>query len=252
MVCAPARNMEDRAFPPVARPVQPTVGEVTVRWDHKVVMGIALAAAACDGSEDAGSAPPPGNAATPTGADTADETPPENPTPDDTDTEVVPAWWSVDAELVVVGGAIDPAVSTWRVSLWAEDETPLPCMFDVPIDSAGVEEAVEVEAGTLVGWWLLSLDAGPLLPACPIWPAGDLLVGLGPYDPRLDAASDAHEWLDLDLYGLYLQLDPEEGPVLVVGVAGTEEQFLGEAAAVVGPPLPDGTYAATTLVLLAL
>jgi hypothetical protein len=127
----------------------------------------------------------------------------------------------------------------------------MPCVLDVPIASATLEIAPAVDAGTLVAWWTLSLEAGPDLPDCPPWPAGDLQVGLGPYDARLDAAIDAHEWLDLDLYGLYLQLDPAE-PVLVAGVAGTEEQFDGQEASVVGPPLPDGTYLATTLVLLAL
>lgn len=245
--------MDDRAFLAVARPVHGIAREVTVRWDHRLVMGIALAAAACGGAGlngDRESAP--GGISPPADGDTGADPTTDNPTLDDTDSDLVPSWWSVDAELVVVGGAIDPAGSTWWVSLWAEDETALPCTFEVPIESAAVQEAVEVEAGTLVGWWLLSLDAGPLPPGCPGWTAGDILVGLGPYDPRLDAASDAHEWLDLDLYGLYLQLDPDEGPVLVVGVAGTEEQFRGEVGAVVGPPLPDGTYIATTLVLLAL
>jgi hypothetical protein len=157
----------------------------------------------------------------------------------------------VDAELAVSSGEIEPDASTWHVTLWGEDETVLPCAFDVDIASAGVEAVLPVDAGTLVGWWTIDLEEGPEVAGCPSWPAGPIQVGLGPYDSRLDAASDAHDWLGLDLYGLYMQLAPAD-PVMVVGVAGTAQQFAGAEGTVVGAPLPDGTYVAATLVLLAL
>jgi len=223
-----------------------------VSWDRTVAIGVALAMAACGNAESAfGDRAPSLNDVDGATDNTASSPTDAEEPPADTGTTAEPAWWSVDAELVVTSGALDADASTWRVTLWGEDEMVLPCSFDVPIAGAIVAEPPEVEAGTLLTWWELELDEGVLLPECPEWPAAQLAVGLGPYDGRLDPASDAHEWLDLDLYGLYLQLSPADD-VLVVGVAGTEEQFDGETGAVVGPPLADGTYVATTLVLLAL
>jgi len=223
-----------------------------VRWDRTATIGMTLAFVACGGAEmsasDRSLAPSDvdDTIATPTASETDVDT-----APPDTGEPVEPAWWSVDAELVVADAAIQADESTWRVTLWGEEETLLPCTFDVPIASATVEDVPSVEAGTLVTWWGIELDEGPEVEGCPSWPAADVYVGLGPYDGRLDSAIDAHEWLGLDLYGLYMQLAPAD-PVLVVGVAGTEAQFDGVGGVVVGAPLPDGIYAATTLVLLAL
>ncbi len=224
-----------------------------MRWDRAATIGITLALTACGGAEMSNDRVlAPADGADNTVSSPNDSTPDDGgPPSSDTGTDIEPAWWSLTGELVVTSGLIQAGAGTWSVSLWGEEETALPCAFDVEIASASVEEAPSVEAGTLVSWWALELDEVPEEGACPAWPAAELNVGLGPYDGRLDAASDAHEWLGLDLYGLYLQLDPDD-PVLVAGVAGTEAQFHGEEGTVVGPPLPDGTYVAATLILLAL
>jgi hypothetical protein len=227
--------------------------EVTLRWDRTAFIAITWVLAACSsgemGNDDLMLAPGDMDTTGATG-DTDGNPPTDDETPSDTGGGGEPAWWSVDAELVVSAGALDAGESTWRVTLWAEDETELPCTFDVPIEDAATEAAPALEAGTIASWWGIDLGDTPASDGCPVWPASQIQLGLGPYDGRLDAAADAHEWLDLDLYGLYLQLAPAD-PVLVVGVAGTEEQFQGMEGAVIGA-LPDGTYLATTLVLLAL
>jgi hypothetical protein len=183
---------------------------------------------------------------------TPDTTPHSNTTgTDDTGTVVEPAWWSVEADLVIAGGEVDTGTSVWTVRLWGPAGEETPCVIDVPILDVAAAVPPAIEAGTLVSWWTVELGATPAMSVCPSWPAAVTNLGFGPYDERLDAASDAHEWLALDLYGLYVQADPAD-PVLVVGVAGTTEQFEGKAQSVALPPIQDGTYHAETLILLSL
>ncbi|MEZ4241900.1 MAG: hypothetical protein R3F59_38275 [Myxococcota bacterium] len=174
----------------------------------------------------------------------------------------VPAYYAVAMGFDLVEGEIDPATATFAVTLWSDEDAPLPlCVHDVPLLGAVAEappaldslETGTTGAGGLGGWWALDLGDGVPDEYCDPWPARALHVGLGPYDPRLDAALDAAGLLGLGLYGLYLQEDGDD-TVYVVGVGGTAEMFAGgygpdpEAP----PPLPDGAYQARSLVLMGL
>lgn len=166
------------------------------------------------------------------------------------------AWYGLDLSFTIAGSTPDvpgewqPDTATLAIALRSTAEE-LVCTHEVPIAVVAEEEYPDT-AAALVGWWRIGTEDGvPDLP-CPEWPARAWQLGLGPYDTRLDPMMAARGSLGFDVYGLYLQEEPD-GPVYVVGFAGTNEMLLGEPDLTVeAEPLPDGDYRAESLVLMSL
>ncbi|HHO53418.1 MAG TPA: hypothetical protein ENK18_21745 [Deltaproteobacteria bacterium] len=160
-------------------------------------------------------------------------------------------FWSLHGQATVIGEALDPAALSLEIRLWTEDLTS-PCSLPLPIDTKDLIELAPFPetSANLIGWW--SIDHGESTsadPGCAGWPAGTLELGVGSYDPRLDPAMEARNWLDVDVYGLYLRTAPAS-PVYLVGVVGTLALFEGDEPTVSAAPLPDETYDLETLVVL--
>lgn len=180
-----------------------------------------------------------------------DESPPSGDTGDssgrpvDTDTasppDDAPAWWALDGVLTLQAQQAVAHDATFAVELRKRDLSVL-CATERGV--AGLAP-VDPPLDALYGAWQVTLAEGE---GCEIPVPQQFLLALGPYDPQLDPAAAANGLDGATLFGLYVQ--PEGQPLYVFGVAGTPEQFAGEAMA--APPLPDGTYILDGLHLLPL
>lgn len=193
--------------------------------------------------------------------------------PDDSDADVrdmvEPAFWSLDGQLTVVDGqiAIDESllVTAFQDGSGAlyQDEDGSSSSCELQVVEAVQGPAFDEDTDALIGWWQLTVEPAegvevPCTRAPPIPElVGDtegvqLLVGIGPLDPRLEPTVEASGLSpDLPLYGLYVLHPSASGDVLyVMGLAGTEDQFSGDGAVVDEAPAPDGAYTLQTLLLM--
>jgi hypothetical protein len=210
-----------------------------------IAVPFALLAGCAAEFEMAGAAPSADGGTPTTATDTSAE-----PPPTDTDDGLAepPVWWSLDGSLALMGQGIEPLYSTLSVHLWSAN-LDLLCTLEVPVEGALSLTPPDTTA-ELVTWWSVDHGPGDSATDCGTWDAGTLSLGLGTYDTRLDPALDARELLGQDVFGLYLQLAPEE-PVYVVGIAGTSDLLTGVTSTDV-QPLPDDQYQLESLLVLAL
>lgn len=163
-------------------------------------------------------------------------------------------WYALDAQLEVVAGEIVLGGATALRATLHDALLSEVCTHDVPIESVRAVPPLDGEPADL-GWWELTLlDGTPDATPCAEFSARELRLGVGPYDPRLDPALAAQQapgepdpYGDA-LYGLYVQ-EYDDGPLWVLGVVTMPG--LRPADLVSEPPLPDGTYEAHSLLLLA-
>jgi hypothetical protein len=166
------------------------------------------------------------------------------------------AYYALDLRFAIRGGT-EEAGGTWQadaaalsVELWSEAPEPI-CRHSVPIVAA-TEEAPPETGPALLAWWRLDLDPGLPVDGCPDFGARTWWIGVGPYDDRLDPMLAERGMLAFDVYGLYLR-EEADGPLFIVGYAGTNEMVLGEQDLTVEEaPLPDGGYQGQSLVLMSL
>ena len=174
-----------------------------------------------------------------------------------TDTSVIT---TVDASHYAISGVLDVvagdlvlpttllnfAYSNPDLELQAD---PL-CAADHALDAAA-QEVGDFDVD-LFGWWQVttpsSIDCAAAQYPAPL----SFKIGIGPYDPLLDPAAFTAGIDGASVYGLYLQLDEPERPLLVFGLAGTPENYAGIEVPVGAAPLPDGVYSLQTLHLLPL
>jgi hypothetical protein len=219
-------------------------------------VGIALALGCSEASINRGS----GDAGAPVSAseDDGDATTTASPPAADTG-ESVPdaAYYAIDLDFDIAGTAEDEP-GTWLIDtaklsihLWS-GEPALVCTQGVPVVAVTEEPPPDTIDVALFAWWRVGLGEGTTEELCPAWPARTWWLGLGPYDTRLDPMLAERGMLAFDVYGLYLR-DEAEGPVYVVGFAGTNEMVAGEPGLTVDAgPLPDGQYQGESLVLMTL
>lgn len=110
----------------------------------------------------------------------------------------------------------------------------------VSTDVVSVTPAAAPAGPTVYAWWDLQIVRPKDQPDCPGPLPGALGVGIGAMDVDLLPALADLELDPSSLFGLYVQEDG--GPVWVLGVAGTAEQFAGERPASVADGLPPGAY----------
>lgn len=175
------------------------------------------------------------------GGDTADTG------PNDTDTdldEVPPDGWVLHARLAAVGGVPVADGADVRVAFVNGDAGEVAC--EVPLDPAGVVAGTSPEDVVALWWELPALAEAE---ACGPLPA-TLGVGVGELHASararlgtvgLDTVADS-------LYGAYVRAD--DGPVYVLGYAGTDGDLAGDDVATTPPP--DGTYTLAPLYVLPL
>lgn len=186
--------------------------------------------------------------------DVTDATDVDSGSPDDTGSVLPEAsWYAIDAHLDLLAGDLRLEQNTWlRITLY-DTEIEAVCAHEVAIGSAAAATPLAGEPAGL-GWWELQLEDGVSdTELCPEWAARTLRIGVGPYDPLLDAALAARQTasdptpFDDALYGLYVQ-EFDGAPLWIVGIVTMPG--LEEAELVAEPPLADGTYEAHSLVLL--
>ncbi len=153
-----------------------------------------------------------------------------------------PEFYSFEGSLEVVNGDIDLALSALEVGYRNEAGEPL---------CSGIREVLTAVQAVpsdpdlpLYAWWDLELGVSP----CGDHGQDSFSIGIGAWDPQLDAAASAQYLVGADLYSLYIQ--PNAVDTFVFGVSGTSEQFLGTTPPATAAPLPDGTYQLRTLYLL--
>lgn len=179
--------------------------------------------------------------------DTGDDAPPHTDTDADTDTDTdtgssdLPVWWALDGTWALNQGQAAQGEARFTVELRKADLTSL-CATERAAASLTV---VAPAPAPLWAAWDVTLADGA---GCEHEVPQRFVVGIGPYDAQLDPAVAKNELDAAALFGLYLQ--PEDGPLVVFGVAGTDAQFEGTPAE--APPLPDGTYTLDGLHLLPL
>jgi hypothetical protein len=170
----------------------------------------------------------------------------------DASTPIPATYISVDGTLTITDGAVDTAASSLILGLWSDAEPLCPTDSDDARGAFAVDAATPAEAPVdvpLFGWWSLTLS--PADPACSGAAPTELTLGIGAMDSRLESAL-AQQGYSADvadeIYGLYAANGTDDA--FVFGVAGTPGNFAGTDAPVTSGPLPDGTYAITTLYLL--
>lgn len=193
--------------------------------------------AACQGGEDYGdtSSRPPAETDTDTGTSDTDDVDTGNTSPD------APTWWELDGLLMLQQEQAVPEGSRFVLELRSKE---LAVLCNTQRDVASME-LVDPPVEPLYRAWDVTLADGE---GCEHPLPVTFLIGVGPYDHRLDPAAASHGLDPTALFGLYVQL--EGRPLHVFGVAGTSDQFSGTP--VEAPPLPDGSYALDGLHLLPL
>lgn len=154
------------------------------------------------------------------------------------------AWWLVDGQVVVVGGAPLADGSSLVFTRRSGDEST--CQDSVSPTALTPAEALPHE--TVFTWWKVEWE--PTAITC--FGAGEgaarqpLMLGVGQMHPEIeavlpsllgetDAAAVGH------LNGAYLQL-PDDDRLLVFGVIGPESAWAGEGDPASAAPLADGTW----------
>lgn len=182
-------------------------------------------------------------------ADSYGSTPPtDSDTGSQSTSEASPTWWSFDGAVAVTAGVPDPVASGLVVTLWDADLVPT-CQLDVAVSA--IQDAADGPSDALAFWRADLNDGVPLTEPCAGWPSRALWLGLGPYDPALDAAAFEHDWSDATAYSLLVR-EFDGGTVWTVGLGGTAEQWAGTAAPVEAPPVADGVYELHAIYLLPL
>lgn len=174
-------------------------------------------------------------------------------TDDDTDVEIAPSLFSLDASLTITSGAIEPASVTVDVAFWTTATgTPTALCARAPL-VVDATEAPIVDDVPLWGWWELSLQADDA-DGCSWEIPTPIRFGIGELDARLYPAMEAHDFDTTTTapYGAYVAYGDEAAPVFVYGVAGTAPVLDGDEAAATTGPLPDGSYRLVGLHLLPL
>ena len=162
----------------------------------------------------------------------------------------VPVYWSLAGTLVVGDSGLDLEGSEVRVNFWTDQlepscESPTVLPLEEEVDSD-----VDLETVPAFAWFPIQVGVTDALDtACPGWPAGTVELGLGPDNGLLDPAVASKGWDQLSLHGLYVRLPPTP-TVYVIGVAGTDEMFRGEANATNTAPLPAGAYRLESLIVM--
>lgn len=161
-----------------------------------------------------------------------------------TPTTNVPTHFELSGDVEVQNELIDPAASVIDIDYRNADGDSVCTDIARPITAA--TPVVNNDADLpLYGWWSIDLEPSA---SCPYGP-DNLLLGIGAWDPQLDAAAAAQNLVGTDLYALYARLNISD-PVWVFGASGTSEQFNGTTPPVTSAPLPDGTYQLRSLFLL--
>ena len=169
--------------------------------------------------------------------------------------DVAAAYWSLDGELVIVGGQPALESSTFELEAFATDATTV-CTLAAKLVLAAETAAPEGDPG-LVGWWSVAFadasEDGEDGSCASVLPT-ELSMGFGPLDERLNSALVAAQWdlATVSGFGLYAQYPSSDPTLYVFGLAGTAPQLAGDEAAPADAPVPDGTYALHSLYLLPL
>lgn len=197
-------------------------------------------------------------------------------TPSDDDTGLdsgappfVPSYWGVSGAWVIAGGQVDPVASSTTLSGSGDDAD---CAVSAAIVAVTALE-LPAEPAFLLSWWRVDL-APEVRRGCGWGGPTTVELGLGQPDVAVQPAADRAGLAVASSYGLYAR--DAQGRVVVVGVAGTEDQLAGvvtdppepadtadtadttdrvDTAAVDGPArrsVPDGVYRLVTLYSLPL
>lgn len=166
----------------------------------------------------------------------------------DTDTvEPIPKaeYYSVHLSAEVsLGELLEPQL---QIDLYTTD-IDLACTHSVAVTATASEALPPGEP--ILTWWRLDLEEGVSEDPCPQWPARTWWVGFGAYDARLDPGMASADILGYDVYGLYLR-ESSSGLIYVIGTGGTSDMYEGVPdLTVAAPPLPDGQYRGTSLILM--
>ncbi len=164
----------------------------------------------------------------------------EDPVSKDTGGESFPeedAWWGIVGTVGVLTGQLDQGAAQLTLSARADGVS---CTVEAGLVSAVASETGSREA--TVAWWDLVVE--PARGDGCTWPGPSVFgLGFGPPDPQLRPAAE-RSGLSLDSsYSLYL----DAGTFLLIGLAGTDTQLAGGAAAPLEAPLADGSYRLDTL-----
>ena len=149
-----------------------------------------------------------------------------------------PVWWNILGLISTTGGVVDPAASNLQITLLDVDLTVVCLVEGAPVS---VEPAIKPDLALLT-WWTVT---GATDASCPV--PGPIVFGFGPYDPLLDPGASAALLDPTGLNGLYTVSGSE---LWVFGVAGTAEQFAGDAQSLGTAPLTDGVWRYASLYLL--
>lgn len=162
--------------------------------------------------------------------------------PEDEDvSEAFPAWYAIEAVLVVAEGAPSAAGSSVTVEVVDDTRSEVLCSAEVAATSI-----IASSDGPLGVWWELDLADLDLCASPPPLEG----VGIGELVPDVRARLGA---VGLDevadsVFGAWLQ--EEGGPPLSFGYAATDTDLTGDDVAELPPP--DGSYSVRTLLLSAL
>jgi hypothetical protein len=176
------------------------------------------------------------------------------------DTDEIPLieadTWSIDANLILIDGAIDPEASTFSATFWG-DESDL-CTTTLTVDNdrdgaadtGGVIQADPTDSTSeLFGQWNLHFEQDKF---CSQQFPAEIILGIGTLDDQLIPSVISAGLGPDTLNGLYIQQQNSDTALYVFGAIGTQEQFDGLAGPLTDAPIPDGDYIAQTLYLLPL
>lgn len=161
------------------------------------------------------------------------------------DDAAVPAWWRLDAEVVVSGGDVDAAASRLEVTLVGEDEAST-CTVS---GTAGRYTPVRpLPDELLVTWW--SVESIAWSGECADLGYADALpseieLGIGALHPEIEAVLGtvalAEAGSEATLNSAYATIDGSD-TIYVFGAAGLSEAWTGAGEPATSEPLADGTW----------
>jgi len=166
----------------------------------------------------------------------------------DTDVRDMGVYWTLDADLVVVDGVVDPAASV--LHLGRRRNSSETCSDTVTPIAVVAQE--ELPHPSVLAWWELSWDPSTLL--CFAKGEGGwnqpVLLGIGAMDPEIVAVlghvDEVTDPLAADsLNGAYATL-PGDNRLFIYGAAGPLTAWHGEGDPADGAPLPDDTWLVRT------